>query len=207
MDARVERNINVLATSFDGECFTLITEDKEGNPLTVIQLQHQVFSEVKKLDKKQIVRNIVQHSRAAVTKEKLSVYNESYLRTGKVIVEAGLVLPKRPYIELRKAIAENQTAKDKRVARQTSSPNLSGKSASNASKRKGGGKDKENCDSVKAPKRKKLGGKVLQCSIQSHLQRGIGHGLIPRNTKLHSMLVMQRSSGQVNSMNGRKTAL
>ena len=158
MDACVERNINVLATSFDGECFSLITEDKEGNPLTVIQLQHQVFSEVKKLDKKQIARNIVQHSRAAVTKEKLSVYNESYLRTGKVIVETGLVLPKRPYIELRKAIAENQKAKDKRVARQTSSPNLSGKSASNASKRKGGGKDKENCDSVKAPKRKKLGG-------------------------------------------------
>ena len=73
MDACVERDINVLATSFDGECFSLITEDNEGNPLTVIQLQHQVFSEVKKLDKKQIVRNIVQHSRAAVTKEKLSV--------------------------------------------------------------------------------------------------------------------------------------
>ena len=75
-----------------------------------------------------------------------------------MIVEAGLVLPKTLYIELRKAIAENQKAKDKQLARQTSSPNLSGKSASSASKRKGGRKDRENCDSVKAPKRKKLGG-------------------------------------------------
>ena len=47
MDECMKHKVDLLTTSFDGECFSLINEDLNGNPLTIIQLQHKVFAEVK----------------------------------------------------------------------------------------------------------------------------------------------------------------
>ena len=112
MDACMEQNVDVLATSFDGECFSLLTEDKEGNPLTLTHLQHKVFDQVRKLDKRQIIKDIILHSKTTgKEKEKLKEINETYLESGKVFVSS-VVLPKKPYTELHKAIAVNLTMKE-----------------------------------------------------------------------------------------------
>ena len=112
MDECMKHKVDVLATSFDGECFSLITEDLNGNPLTIIQLQHKVFAEVKKLDKKQIIKNIVHYSASSVSEKVMSKCNHAYLSTGKVDI-GGMKLPKMPYIELRKATAENEKAAER----------------------------------------------------------------------------------------------
>ena len=112
MDACMEQNVDVLATSFDGECFSLLTEDKEGNPLTLINLQHKVFDQVRKLDKRQIIKDIILRSKTTgKEKEKLKEMNETYLKSGKIFVSS-VVLPKKPYIELHKAIAVNLKMKE-----------------------------------------------------------------------------------------------
>lgn len=113
MDACSEHEIDILATSFDGECVSLITENEDGDPLTLIQLQHDVYESTRKVGKQEIVREIVNISKTVLTDEIKKRLREKYHESGKIMLE-GLPLPKSPCVELRKAIAENEKGKKKR---------------------------------------------------------------------------------------------
>ena len=52
------RGLYVPVCSFDGQWCRLVIRDKESKPLTVLQLQKDVFSEAKKLSKAEIVKKI-----------------------------------------------------------------------------------------------------------------------------------------------------
>lgn len=99
MDACIENNIQILSTAFDGECFSLLTQDKDSNPLTLIQLQHKVFEEVKALDKREILKQIEAASRFMEDATKLQA---KYLSSGKVEL-VGPSLPKNARVSFEKA--------------------------------------------------------------------------------------------------------
>ncbi len=103
--------IDVIALAFDGECYSLLKEDDNGTPLTMIQLQHNVFEEVKKIDKREIIRRIIELSKNAVSQEDIIRLREELMYHGQISI-GGLGFPKNPSMELQQAIKENRRGKN-----------------------------------------------------------------------------------------------
>ena len=51
------RGLYIPVISFDEQCFSLAIRDSHGNPLTMLQLQKDVYTEAKHKSKTDIVKN------------------------------------------------------------------------------------------------------------------------------------------------------
>ena len=110
MNACDAHGIDILATSFDGECYSLIVEDSNEKPLTLLQLQSHVFEKSKKLSKNEIIQAIVSKAKKAMKDEDIAEKNIEFLKTGKIVVD-GPPLVKYLNEDLRRAIAERGKTK------------------------------------------------------------------------------------------------
>ena len=114
----VNKQVDIICTCFDGEFFSLITTDKNNNPLTVFGLQKRLWGRVAKLSKANIIQLIIEMSRVNEADVPLHEYVRRGNSSHSVIVE-GVKMPhgsKEDYLKAKKEADKRKAGNAKKRA-------------------------------------------------------------------------------------------